>query len=212
MIGRLRGIVVEKIQPWLLLEVGGVGYELEVSLLTFSQLPANGEEGVVYTHLSIREDAHLLYGFMEKSERDLFRELIKISGVGPKLALTILSSFNVASLVRCVQNEEVDELIRIPGVGKKTAGRLLVEMQGRLDNWSMLSPGDPNSSVNAKDVKDISGAACNNGYVEIQDAVNALISLGYKQHVASKAVHAISNKGEMASTELVKKALQAMMP
>ena len=209
MIGRLRGIVVEKMQPWLLLEVGGVGYELEVSLLTFSRLPASGEEGIVYTHLSIREDAHLLYGFMEKSERDFFRELIKISGVGPKLALTILSSFDVASLVRCVQNQEVDELIRIPGVGKKTASRLLVEMQGRLDNWNMLPSGALHSFMNAKDV---SGATHSNGHVEIQDAVNALISLGYKQHVASKAVHAISNKGEMASTELVKKALQAMMP
>lgn len=204
MIGRLRGLVLEKIPPFLLIEVAGVGYELEVSMSTFCHLTSGGES-TLYTHLVVREDAQLLYGFASRSERELFRELIKISGVGPKLALSILSVLDTKALVSCVQEQDVAMLTRVPGVGKKTASRLLVEMQGRLDNWVNVSDEFSLSAVEGK-----TSLQQADSRQEIMDAINALISLGYKQNDASKAVNAIKNKRELASEQLIRQALQVM--
>ena len=130
MIGRLRGMVVEKRPPQLVLDVGGVGYELEAPLSAFFDLPEG--ELVLHTHLVVREDAQLLFGFRTRGERDLFRALIRVNGVGPKLALTLLSGIDAAEFVRCVQEGDVTTLTRLPGVGKKTAERLIVEMRDRI--------------------------------------------------------------------------------
>ena len=135
MIGRIRGTILEKQAPQLLIDVQGIGYEVQVSLNTFFDLPNINEPVSLHTHFVVREDVQLLYGFGDDSERQLFRELIRISGVGPKLALAILSGMSAPEFVSCVQNNDSATLVRLPGVGKKTAERLLVEMRDRLDNW-----------------------------------------------------------------------------
>jgi Holliday junction DNA helicase RuvA len=132
MIGRLRGIVVHQAPPWVVLEVQGVGYELEVPLGTFARLPAEEVPVCFLTHLVVREDAHLLYGFLDEDERQAFRQLLKISGVGPRLALAVLSGLSVSALGQAVERQEVDLLTRIPGIGKKTAQRLLLELKEKL--------------------------------------------------------------------------------
>src|SRR5215475_11163239 len=132
MIGSLRGRIVSKSPPQLTVEVGGLGYELEAPMSTFFQLPAVGADVSLLTHLVVREDAHVLYGFGSEEERRLFRSLIKVSGVGPKIALALLSGISVAAFAQCVQNQDVSTLTRIPGVGRKTAERLIVEMRDRL--------------------------------------------------------------------------------
>src|SRR5690606_27720965 len=140
MIGRLRGTLAEKQPPFLLLDVNGVGYELEVPMTTLYRLPPVGEALTLHTHLVVREDAQLLYGFAEKRERELFRELIRLNGVGPKLALALMSGLEVDELVRCVQAQDTAALTKIPGVGKKTAERLLVELKDRFKAWEAM-PG-----------------------------------------------------------------------
>ena len=142
MIGRLRGILLEKQAPDLLIEVAGVGYEVQLPLTSFYQLPATGEEATIYTHFVVREDAQLLYGFVNLNERALFRQLIKANGVGPKLALTILSGMTAQQFVRCVQLDDVSTLVKLPGVGKKTAERLVIEMRDRLKDWG-IAPNTP---------------------------------------------------------------------
>ena len=132
MIGSLRGRITSKTPPQLTVEVGGVGYEVEAPMSTFFQLPALGEEVRLLTHLVVREDAHVLYGFASEEERRLFRSLIKVSGVGPKIALALLSGISVTAFAHCVQNEDIATLTRVPGVGRKTAERLIVEMRDRL--------------------------------------------------------------------------------
>ncbi|WP_297462372.1 Holliday junction branch migration protein RuvA [Ferrovum sp.] len=132
MIGRLRGIVVHQAPPWVVLEVQGVGYELEVPLGTFARLPTDDVTICFLTHLVVREDAHLLYGFLDEDERQVFRQLLKISGVGPRLALAVLSGLSVSALGQAVERQEVDLLTRIPGIGKKTAQRLLLELKEKL--------------------------------------------------------------------------------
>ena len=140
MIGRLRGVLIDKQPPHLLLEVGGVGYELDAPMSTLYNLPALGNEVVLHTHMVVREDAQLLYGFLEKRERELFRELIRLNGVGPKLALALMSGMDMDELVRAVQAQDTRALVKIPGVGKKTAERLLVELKDRFKAWEAL-PG-----------------------------------------------------------------------
>ncbi|WP_297455002.1 Holliday junction branch migration protein RuvA [Ferrovum sp.] len=142
MIGRLRGIVVHQAPPWVVLEVQGVGYELEVPLGTFARLPAEEVPVCFLTHLVVREDAHLLYGFLDEDERHAFRQLLKISGVGPRLALAVLSGLSVSALGQAVERQEVDLLTRIPGIGKKTAQRLLLELKEKLvvPSLSEVSP------------------------------------------------------------------------
>lgn len=201
MIGRLRGFLAEKHPPHLVLDVNGVGYELEVPMTTLYRLPHVGEPVTLHTHLVVREDAHLLYGFFEKRERELFRELIRLNGVGPKLALALMSGLEVDELVRCVQAQDTSALTRIPGVGKKTAERLLVELKDRFKAWESLPstftlvPNGPNAAAPVATAE--------------ADAVSALISLGYKPQEASKAVSAIKEK-DLSSEDLIRRALKGM--
>ncbi|TVP87761.1 MAG: Holliday junction branch migration protein RuvA [Pseudomonadaceae bacterium] len=201
MIGRLRGVLVDKQPPHLLLEVGGVGYELDAPMSTLYNLPALGQEVVLHTHLVVREDAQLLYGFLEKRERELFRELIRLNGVGPKLALALMSGMDMDELVRAVQAQDTRALVKIPGVGKKTAERLLVELKDRFKAWETLpgalqplaSPSQPVQPASAVD-----------------DAMSALIGLGYKPQEASRAVSAVEKEG-LSSEELIRSALKGMV-
>ncbi|MCF5226930.1 Holliday junction branch migration protein RuvA [Pseudomonas syringae] len=201
MIGRLRGAIAEKQPPHLVLDVNGVGYELEVPMTTLYRLPHVGETVTLHTHLVVREDAHLLYGFYEKRERELFRELIRLNGVGPKLALALMSGLEVDELVRCVQAQDTSALTRIPGVGKKTAERLLVELKDRFKAWESL-PGTFTLVSNGPNHEDPVASA-------ESDAVSALISLGYKPQEASKAVSAIKEK-DLSSADLIRRALKGM--
>ena len=199
MIGRLTGVIVEKQPPFVLLEVNGVGYDLQCSMQTLYELPQDGSPVTVYTQLIIREDAHLLFGFSKKTERELFRELIKVNGVGPKLALSILSSMAVSTFIACVQQQNTSTLVKIPGVGKKTAERLIIEMRDRLktlnphlqSHFSQQMPDDILLPQQA-----------------IQDAIAALITLGYKPQAASKVMDLIPNKENLSSEILIRTALQ----
>lgn len=200
MIGRLRGNLAEKQPPHLLLDVNGVGYELEVPMTTLYRLPSVGEPVTLHTHLVVREDAHLLYGFFEKRERELFRELIRLNGVGPKLALALMSGLEVDELVRCVQAQDTAALVKVPGVGKKTAERLLVELKDRFKAWESI-PSIAPLVVEPQLAQAVSSAE--------NDAVSALISLGYKPQEASRAVAAIKEDG-LSSEDLIRRALRGM--
>lgn len=206
MIGRLRGILVEKLAPDVLLEAAGVGYEVQLPMTSFYQLPEIGQETVLYTHFVVREDAQLLYGFVSSAERALFRQLIKANGVGPKLALTILSGLSAEDFVRCVQLDDLTTLVKLPGIGKKTAERLLVEMRDRLKDWGMQA------SSNSGTVAQGTPVVLNLSSSEqaSQDAVGALLSLGYTQQQASKAVQKVKTD-DMSSEQLIKAALRSMM-
>ena len=194
MIARLTGKLVLKQAPHLLIDVSGVGYEVEAPMSTFYALPETGGLVTILTHLSIRDDAHVLFGFASEAERSLFRNLIRVSGVGPKMALTILSGISSEDFVMCVQNRDAAALTRLPGIGKKTAERLLVEMQDRL--------GDADSvGLAAGTVAGIQASPVN-------DAISALVALGYKQPDASRMVKAVASDG-MASEELIREALKA---
>ncbi|KPW82809.1 Holliday junction DNA helicase subunit RuvA [Pseudomonas congelans] len=201
MIGRLRGSLAEKQPPHLVLDVNGVGYEVEVPMTTLYRLPHVGETVTLHTHLVVREDAHLLYGFYEKRERELFRELIRLNGVGPKLALALMSGLEVDELVRCVQAQDTSALTRIPGVGKKTAERLLVELKDRFKAWESLPGTFTLVSNGLNQAEPVASAE--------SDAVSALISLGYKPQEASKAVSAIKEK-DLSSADLIRRALKGM--
>lgn len=198
MIGRLKGILVEKRPPYLMIEVQGVGYDLEASLTTFYRLPEVGDQVTLYTHLSVREDAHTLYGFAALSERSLFRSLIKVNGVGAKLALLILSGMTVENFTRCVQENDIAAFIRLPGIGKKTAERLLVEMRDRISN------------VTARDTVDIKRLDGTTSALAspVDDAINALVALGYKLPDAARMVNAINSEG-LSSEAIIRQALQA---
>ncbi|MFK0345026.1 MULTISPECIES: Holliday junction branch migration protein RuvA [unclassified Pseudomonas] len=203
MIGRLRGTLAEKQPPHLIIDVNGVGYELEVPMTTLYRLPKVGEPVTVHTHLVVREDAHLLYGFAEKRERELFRELIRLNGVGPKLALALMSGLEVDELVRCVQAQDTSALVRVPGVGKKTAERLLVELKDRFKAWETSPAMFALVSDGPLPVASASTAEA--------DAVSALVSLGYKPQEASKAIAAIKDKAGLSSEELIRRSLKGMI-
>lgn len=203
MIGRIRGNLVHKQAPLILVEVGGVGYELHVPMTTLFRLPELGAEVSLVTHFVVREDAQLLYGFIEDADRSLFRELIKVSGVGPKLALTILSGMDAHSFARCVQRDDLSALIALPGVGKKTAERLLVEMRDKLKDWLLRSE-------NAQ--RQVDGAVTFATLTDIvADAEGALISLGYKPQEASRMVAAVNDDSVVDSEELIRRALKSMV-
>ncbi|MEH8020256.1 MULTISPECIES: Holliday junction branch migration protein RuvA [Rheinheimera] len=206
MIGRLRGILLEKQAPDLLIEVAGVGYEVQLPLTSFYKLPATGEEAIIYIHFVVREDAQLLYGFVNQNERALFRQLIKANGVGPKLALTILSGMTAQQFVHCVQQSDVSTLVKLPGVGKKTAERLVVEMRDRLKDWGVA----PNTPVTDGMLLQDDEAIFSPVATAEQDAVSALVSLGYSQLQADKAVRKIK-QNDMSSEQLIKAALRSMM-
>ncbi|MDE3736050.1 MULTISPECIES: Holliday junction branch migration protein RuvA [Pseudomonas] len=201
MIGRLRGNLAEKQPPHLILDVNGVGYELEVPMTTLYRLPSVGEPVTLHTHLVVREDAHLLYGFFEKRERELFRELIRLNGVGPKLALALMSGLEVDELVRCVQAQDTSTLVKIPGVGKKTAERLLVELKDRFKAWESM-PAIATLVVEPRVGVAVSSAE--------SDALAALIALGFKPPEASRAVSAIKEDG-LSSEEMIRRALKGMV-
>ena len=179
MIGQIRGILAEKKPPFLLIEVHGIGYEIQASMNTIYALPAIGAEVKLHTHFVVREDAQLLYGFANERERILFRELIKISGVGPKLALAILSGMDVVSFLQCIADRDISRLVKIPGVGKKTAERLIVEMQDKLDSKTSLAPDSFNHILLTA------------GNHAQQDAVSALIALGYKPQDAQTTIRKV---------------------
>ncbi|HHM5696575.1 TPA: Holliday junction branch migration protein RuvA [Pseudomonas aeruginosa] len=201
MIGRLRGTLAEKQPPHLILDVNGVGYEVEVPMTTLYRLPSVGEPVTLHTHLVVREDAHLLYGFAEKRERELFRELIRLNGVGPKLALALMSGLEVDELVRCVQAQDTSTLVKIPGVGKKTAERLLVELKDRFKAWE-------NMPTIAPLVMEPCGSATVSSAEA--DAVSALIALGFKPQEASRAVAAVPGE-DLSSEEMIRQALKGMV-
>ncbi len=198
MIGRLRGILVEKAPPRLLIEVGGVGYEVDAPMITFYRLPEVGKEVTLLTHLVVREDAQLLYGFNHEQERALFRSLIKVSNVGPKLALAILSGMEAEMFVRCIINNDTASLVRVPGVGKKTAERLVIEMRDKLTDWNL------DNSITLASINTTGGNQI------VQEAISALIALGYKPQEASRAVTQV-NQDAMTSEDLIRQALRQML-
>ena len=191
MIGSLRGRIASKTPPQLTVDVGGLGYELEAPMSTFFHLPAVGEEVRLLTHLVVREDAHVLYAFATEEERRLFRSLIKVSGVGPKIALALLSGISVAAFAECVQREDTTALTRIPGVGRKTAARLIVEMRDRL---AAPLPGSGPGAVAT-------------GTRAESEAYGALVALGYRPAEAARLLKAVG-PGTHSTEELIRRALQ----
>lgn len=194
MIGRICGILISKTPPLLLVDVNGVGYELQVSMQTLFTLPELTKPVILLTHLVVREDAQLLFGFHTADERAVFRELIKISGVGPKLALAILSGLKVEELMRCVEFQDLARLTTIPGVGKKTAERLMIEMRNKLTtfNLNIASFASASSTTSAT-----------------SEAMSALVSLGYKPIEAQKALNKFKDE-DISSEEMIKLALQGI--
>ncbi|AWL12325.1 DNA helicase [Saliniradius amylolyticus] len=206
MIGRIRGTLIEKLPPEVLVEAGGVGYEIQLPMSSFYQLPEAGQETIIYTHFVVREDAQLLFGFASKGERAVFRELIKANGVGPKLGLTILSGMSAEQFMHCVQNSDVNALVKLPGVGKKTAERLVVELKDRLEKL--------HTSGGAVDLPVMDSTGVENTFVTTDDprdeAISALVALGYKPAQADKAIKKIAKEGQ-SSEDLIREALRAMV-
>ncbi|MEJ2181241.1 MAG: Holliday junction branch migration protein RuvA [Gammaproteobacteria bacterium] len=200
MIGRLCGVLVEKKAPGLVIDVNGVGYEVEAPMTTFYELPKVGEKVIIYTHLVVREDAHLLFGFIKENDRALFRSLIKVSGVGGKLALALLSGMSSHDFIKTIRSNDIASLTRIPGVGKKTAERLIIEMRDRLKE---LVPESQEAELHAATPNDALPPD------EIKDAVSALIALGFKPPEASRMVSGIDTKG-LPSEEIIRQALQSV--
>lgn len=202
MIGRLTGIVQDKQAPDVLIDVNGIGYEVQMPLNCFYELPDEGESATIYTHFVVREDAQLLYGFSSKQERSLFRLLIKANGVGPKLGLTILSGLTADQFVQCVEHDDVTTLVKLPGVGKKTAERLLIEMRDRIKDLDASTQLTPQISVQAPTTKSSKS--------EFDDAVSALVALGYSSQQAIKAVKDV-NQQDADSETLIRNALKNML-
>jgi holliday junction DNA helicase RuvA len=193
MIGSLRGRIAAKAPPQLTLEVGGIGYEVEAPMSTFFRLPPVGQETRLLTHLVVREDAHILYGFSSEEERGLFRALLKVSGVGPRIALALLSGMTVEAFAQCVRNQDASTLTRVPGIGRKTAERLLVEMRDRLDGTSVTSPAAASGTAVASSSE--------------SEAFGALVALGYKREEASRLLKSVG-EGAYSTEELIRRALQ----
>jgi Holliday junction DNA helicase RuvA len=200
MIGRLSGVLIEKQAPDLLIDVNGVGYEVQAPLSSFLDIGQVGSKITLLTHFVVREDAQLLYGFSDKMQRTMFRTLIKVSGVGPKLALGILSSMDADTFARCIQNHEVTALTKLPGVGKKTAERLIVEMQDKLKEWQTQAPLWAAVDQTETDSRNHL----------LADAESALISLGYKPQEAAKMLSKMPAEIN-SSEEMIRRALKGMM-
>jgi len=190
MIGRLAGTLLEKNPPQIVVEAGGVGYEIEVPMSTFYNLPASGERVMLLTHLVVREDAHLLYGFGTEAERRAFRQLLKISGVGARTALSVLSGLSVAELIEAVAMQESGRLVKIPGIGRKTAERLLLELKGKLG------------------ADFVGGVAINRPKPVASDVMNALLALGYSDKEAQHAVKQLSEG--LSVSEGIRQALKSL--
>lgn len=198
MIGRLQGDVIEKHPPYLLLDVQGVGYELEAPMSTFYELPDPGESVVLYTHLLVREDAQTLYAFKHLQDRALFRDLLKVSGVGAKIALAILSGMDVRAFAGCIDRGDSDALMRLPGVGRRTAERLVVEMRDRLQQ------------ITAEPGPDRDGQGEEGPGNPVKDAVSALVTLGYGLKDARRMVGELDTQGQN-SEDLIRLALKTRL-
>ena len=196
MIGLLRGKILDKQPPQLMLDVNGVGYEVDAPMTTFYDLPDVGAEVMLFTHLAVREDAHTLYGFAKRTDRDLFRNLLKVNGVGARLALTILSGMETRVFITCVQAGDAGALVKLPGIGKKTAERLIIELRDRLE-----LPAETAASA-------ATAAALTASPVE--DAVSALVGLGYKPQDASRMVRSLET-ANLSSEEIIRSALQTVV-
>lgn len=204
MISRLHGLLIEKEAPKVVIEVaGGVGYEVEVPLTTFDQLPALEETVILHTHLIVRDDGQQLYGFLHARDRHLFRTLIKVNGVGPKLGLAILSTIDPIILVDSVLHKDAAALERVPGVGKRTAQRLLIELHDKLAQWQAESGVCDGLSAQSDNPHQGSAKAAMN------DAISALVSLGYKPQQASRAINKIYDDSA-TSERLIRDALKAL--
>ncbi len=197
MIGLLRGKILGKQPPRLLLDVHGVGYEIDAPMTTFYELPEVGAEVTLFTHLAVREDAHTLYGFTTLTDRDLFRSLLKVNGVGARLALGILSGMDTRTFIACVQGGDASALVRLPGIGKKTAERLIIELRDRLDASMMPAKAVP-------------GAVRSMTASPVEEAVSALVGLGYKPQEASRMVRVIDTT-DMSSEDIIRSALQTTL-
>jgi Holliday junction DNA helicase RuvA len=190
MIGRISGTLLEKNPPQVTVDVGGIGYDIDVPMSTFYNLPRVGEKVVLFTHLVVREDAHLLYGFGSEVERVTFRQLLKISGVGPKVALAVLSGMSVNDLAEAVATQEAGRLTKVPGIGKKTAERLLLELKDKLKVDVRIAVGEVASSSSAADI------------------LNALISLGYNEKEALYAIKGLPK--DVAVSDGIRQALKLL--
>jgi Holliday junction DNA helicase RuvA len=197
MIGRLRCTLAYKRAPQLMVDVAGVGYEVEAPMSTFYALPETGGEVVIHTHMVVREDAHLLFGFATEAERSFFRELIKVNGVGAKMGLTILSGMSVDAFAVAIRNSDVAMLVRLPGVGKKTAERLIVEMRDKVED--RVTDPAAITSMALLEVEENS---------PVNDAVSALVALGYKPQEASRMVRNVKGS-DLPSEEIIRQALKA---
>ncbi len=193
MIGYLRGRLVRKAPPALIVDVGGVGYELESPMSTFYRLPEVGSAVELHTHLVVRDDAHLLYGFATEDERRLFRDLLRVTGIGPKIGLALLSGMDVDSFLVCVEAQDADALTRVPGIGRKTAERLLIEMRDRIRALGQMS-----STARRPDQP--AGAQA--------EAYSALVALGYRPAEVARLLKSIDSEGA-GTEELIRRALQA---
>jgi Holliday junction DNA helicase RuvA len=214
-IGLLRGRILDKQPPQLLLDVHGIGYEVDAPMTTFYELPAVGEEVTLFTHLAVREDAHTLYGFAKRTDRELFRNLLKVNGVGARLALAILSGMDTRVFISCVQAGDASTLmdtrvfiscvqagdastlVKLPGIGKKTAERLIIELRDRLE-------------LTAEAVTSAASVAAIPAASPVEDAVSALVGLGYKPQEASQMVRALKT-ANMSSEEIIRSALQTVV-
>lgn len=196
MIGCLKGVLLDKRPPTLVLDVHGVGYELDAPMTTFYDLPTVGERVTVYTHMVVREDAQLLFAFSDAAQRDVFRSLLKVSGVGPRVALAILSTLSTRDFFAAVTNDDAACLTRVPGIGRKTAERLIVEMRDRV----MKQAGDDGETpVPVAERRDN----------PVEDAVEALMALGYKPAEASRAIRSLDGDGR-SSEDLIRQALRQL--
>lgn len=203
MIGRIRGQLAATHPPEILVDVGGIGYELQVPMTTLFQLPPLGGEVVLLTHMVVREDAQLLYGFAIEQDRRLFRELIKVSGVGPRLALTLLSGMDAHAFARCLERDDVKALVALPGVGRKTAERLLVEMRDKAGKWLGELAPEP----------DAAGLVMPSVATDArEEAEQALIALGYKPAEAARWVAGVDDAEAASSADIIRKALRASAP
>ena len=194
MIGRLKGLLIESAPGQLLIDVGGVGYEVEISLTTYVQVLETEGPVTVHTHLVVRDDAHLLYGFASIGEREMFRTLIKVNGVGPRMALGILSGLDSASFARAVTGNDVKALTALPGVGKKTAERLIIEMRDKVDSFDVSGSDNLSTIINSV----------------IEDAESALIGLGYRPQEAARAVSRVRDPAEDVES-LIRQALKLLL-
>ena len=193
MIGQISGTLVHKQPPQLMVDVGGVVYELEAPMTAFYELPDIGNRVSLFTHLAIRDDAHLLFGFADLQQRDVFRVLLKISGVGPRVALALLSGLTADDLAACVAAGDIAQLTRVPGIGRKTAERLVIELRDRLKTVSGTGLGVSSTTLTPQ-----------------QDAVSALMALGYRETEANRAVRAIDVDGVPAVETLIREALKGL--